>query len=406
MIRAHVIALDPTIEQSIYFARACGVARFAYNWALSEWKRQYESGEKPSALALKKRWNAVRRAEFPWSLDVTKCAGSQAIMNLGTAFGNFFRDRKKTGRKSGFPNFKKKGKRDSFALWNDQFDIAGHLIRVPKLGAVRMREALRFDGKILGAIVSRRAGRWFVSVQVEVADPSAAHGAPGSVVGVDLGIKALMTCSDGTVIANRSPCKSLMARQKRLQRRISRQRTRSKRQIKRRAALAKLHCRIANIRSDAIHKATSWLCRTFETVALEDLNVAGMVKNHSLAGAISDAAFGEIRRQCEYKSAASGGRTVIADRWYPSSKACSECGSVKPTLSLGTRIYRCDDCGSVKCRDRNAADNLEKVGRAPAEPTARAVNARGHRSSGRAKARGETAVDEPRTQLARMVAHK
>jgi putative transposase len=125
-----------------------------------------------------------------------------------------------------------------------------------------------------------------------------------------------------------------------------------------------------------------------------------------LAGAISDAAFGEIRRQCEYKSAVSGGRTVTADRWYPSSKACSECGSVKPKLSLGTRIYRCDDCGSVKCRGRNAADNLEKVGRAPAEPAARAVNARGHRSSGRAKARGETAVNDPITQSVRRFARK
>jgi putative transposase len=168
VILAHKIALDPTVEQASHLARVAGTARFAYNWALAEWKRQYEAGEKPSAAKLKAQWNGIRRIEFPWSLEVTKCASGQAIMNLGVAYGNYFRDLKKPkdARKARKPKFKKKGQHDSFALWNDQFEVRAVFerfgkdrgeIRVPNLGWVRMREPLRIDGRILGAVVSRTA---------------------------------------------------------------------------------------------------------------------------------------------------------------------------------------------------------------------------------------------------------
>jgi putative transposase len=390
MILAHKIALDPTVEQAIHFARAAGTARFAYNWALGEWQRQHKAGEKPSAAKLKAQWNSIRRIEFPWSLEVTKCASGQAIMNVGTAFGNFFRDLKKPKgqRKARYPRFKKKGRHDSFALWNDQFEVRSRFecfgpsrgeIRIPNLGWVRMREPLRMDGRILGAVVSREADRWFVSIQCETPDAGLAHQHPGSVVGVDLGISALMALSrplpDGrTKIENPKPLRKAMRRVKKLSRRISRQeeaRKRraaktSRRMVKRCARLARLHGRVANIRRDAIHKATTAVSTAFETVVLEDLNVAGMGKNHALAGSVSDAAFGEVRRQFEYKARMRGGYVHVADRWFPSSKLCSACGCVVDKLPLSLRTWVCPECGTIHDRDENAAINLESLVVGPA----------------------------------------
>lgn len=376
MIRAHVIALDPTVKQSVYFARACGVARFSYNWSLAEWKRQYEAGEKPSANKLKAQWNAIRRKEFPWSTEVTKCASGQSIMNLGKAFANFFRDLKKPAgaRKARFPKFKKKGQNDSFALWNDQFQVDGQRIQIPKLGWVRMRESLRFDGKIMGATVRKSGHRWVVSIQVETPDPTAAHPVPGSVVGVDLGISCLMALSrhlpDGrTKIENPKPLRKAMRRVKKLARRCSRQEEArkkrnaktSRRALKRRASLSRVHARVAAVRRDAIHKATTAVANAFETVVLEDLNVSGMLKNHKLAQSIHDAAFGEIRRQYEYKTTMRGGRTVIADRFFASSKIASCCGHRMEKMPLSVRDWACPACGVVHDRDENAAKNLEYI---------------------------------------------
>lgn len=381
MILAHSIALDPTDAQEEYFRKASGVARFVYNWALAEWKRQYEAGEKPSAARIKAKWNAVRATEFPWSKEVTKCASGQAIMNLGTAFSNFFRDLKKqSGKKARFPRFKKKGINDSFALWNDQFRIDGERIHVPKLGWVRMREPLRFDGKIMGAVVKRTAGRWFIAVQVEMPDSDTRHTSPCSFVGIDLGISTLLTLSqplgDGTAkIANPKARRVYLKRQKRLQRRISRQQklrkpgqTMSNRQARRQASLARLHYRVACIRKDATHKATTAVAERFHTIVLENLNVTGMSKNHALAGAVLDASFAEVRRQIEYKAAMRGGRVILADRFFPSSKTCSECGSIVEKLPLSVREWTCSDCGATHERDVNAARNLESVGRATSEP--------------------------------------
>jgi putative transposase len=392
MMLAHKIALDPTVEQAIHFARAAGTARFAYNWALVEWRRQYKAGEKPSAAKLKAQWNNVRRLEFPWSLDVTKCASGQAIMNLGTAYSNFFRDLKKpkSQRKAGRPKFKKKGQGDSFALWNDQFEVREVFkpfgrnrgeIRIPNLGWVRMREPLRVDGRILGAVVLRDAGGWSVAIQCESTANDRQHPLPGTRVGVDLGISCLMALShplpDGrTKIENPKPLRKRMKRIKRISRRISRQEevrkkraAKTSRRMKRQSSvLAKVHWRVANIRRDAIHKATTAISKSFETVVLEDLNVVGMVKNRHLAGAIHDAAFGETRRQFEYKATMRGGCVKVAHRFFASSKTCSACGCVVDKLPLSVREWACAGCGTIHDRDENAAINLENLLVGPAWP--------------------------------------
>jgi len=383
LILGHTIALDPTTAQEAAFRRACGVARFAWNWSLAEWQRMHAAGEKPNADKIKARWNAVRKAEFPWSYEVTKCASGQSIIDLGAAFSNFFRDLKKPKgvRRAKFPRFKSKRSDNGFALWNDQFQIDGDRIRIPKVGWVRMHEALRFDGKIVGARVSRIGTRWHVSVQVE-----AAHERPkalGNAVGIDLGIATLMTLSrplpDGrTKIDNPRARRGLIGRQRKLARRISRQekvrRTTnaktSRRQTIRRDRLRKLHYRIASIRKDAIHKATTAVANAFRVVCLEDLNVAGMSKNKRLAGSILDASFHEVRRQLDYKTAMRGGRVVVVDRFFPSSRACSDCGVIADSMPLHRRKWECPECGATHDRDENAARNIELVGATGAEPLA------------------------------------
>ena len=148
MLIAHKIALDPNNVQATYFAQACGIARFSYNWALAEWKRQYVLGETPSEAALRRQLNAIKRDEYPWMLEVTKTAPQQAIKNLGNAFKRFFKGEGK------YPKFKKKGIHDSFRADNGVVKVDGKKIFIPKLGWVKMRERLRFPGKIMSAVVS------------------------------------------------------------------------------------------------------------------------------------------------------------------------------------------------------------------------------------------------------------
>ena len=363
MLIAHRIALDPNNAQATYLARAAGTARFAYNWALAEWKRQYEAWKadnslpKPSQAALRRQLNAVKREQFPWMLDVTKNAPQMAIIQLGQAFQNFFAGRAR------YPQFRKKGVYDRFTLTNDQFDIDGSRIRIPNLGWVRMRETLRFAGKIMSATVSRVADRWFVSIAVDTPDRSHLPQAENQgAVGVDLGVLALATLSTGEPpIPGPKPHKALLGRLRRLSRSLSRKVKGSANRRKAKAKLARLHASIAVIRSDALHKLTTDLTRRFHTIGIEDLNVRGMVRNRHLARSIADMGFFEFRRQLEYKAAMRGGQVVVADRFYASSKTCSACGNKLDELPLSVREWACPSCGVVHDRDVNAAINLKNM---------------------------------------------
>lgn len=359
MIVAHKIVLDPNNVQATYFAKAAGTARFAYNWALAEWQRQYEAWKadnslpKPSQQALRRQLNAIKREKFPWMLEVTKNAPQMAIIQLGEAFKNFF-----AGRAS-YPQFRKKGVHDRFTLTNDQFSIDGCRIRIPNLGWVRMRESLRFAGKIMSATISRVADRWFVSITVDTDDTPKRKAENQGVVGVDFGVSALATLSTGEPpIPGPKPHKALLNRLRRLSRSLSRKQKGSRNRAKTRTKLARLHARIANIRQDALHKLTTDLTRRFHTIGIEDLNVRGMVRNRHLARSIADMGFFEFRRQLEYKAAMRGGQVVVADRWFPSSKTCSACGSVQQDMPLSVRQWICPDCGACHDRDLNAARNL------------------------------------------------
>ena len=360
MILAHKIALSPNNQQATYFVRAAGTARFAYNWALDQWQQQYRdwkednSRPKPSQAALRRQLNAIKREQFPWMLEVTKNAPQMAIVQLGEAFKNFFAGR------AGYPRFRRKGVDDRFTLTNDQFRVEGRRIRVPLLGWVRMRESVRFDGKILSATVSRVADRWFVSFAVDVPDTS--HLPPAEnqgTVGVDLGVAALATLSTGESVPGPKAHTALLKRLRCLSRSLSRKQKGSANREQARRKLARLHARIANIRADAMHKFTSDLTRRFHTLGIEALNARGMMANRHLSRAIGDMSFHELRRQLEYKVEMRGGLITVADRWFPSSKTCSECGARNERLSLSVRQWTCSGCGERHDRDVNAAINLK-----------------------------------------------
>lgn len=361
--RAHKIRLDPNNAQADYFAQACGCARVAFNWGLAEWKRQYAAGEKPSAFGLKHRFNALKREQFPYMLDVTKCAPERAFVNLGKAFNGFFRNIK-AGRKPGYPRFKRRGLRDSFYVANDQFTLNGKRIRIPKLGWVRMRERFRFNGdKIMSATISRTAGHWSVSIQVE-RDLGDVPQATGLALGIDVGIKNIAVTSDGRVFANRRSTRRFAGRLRLAQKRVSRRQKGSKNRRKAVAKLATVHERIANVRRDTLHKSSTdaiTKAGLISMIVLEDLNVAGMLKNHRIAKALSDASVSELHRQIVYKAAQRGIRVLRADRFFPSSKMCSDCGALKAELGLGERDYVCQGCGLSIDRDLNAAINLRNL---------------------------------------------
>ena len=358
MIVAHKIQLDPTNKQATYFAKASGTARFAYNWALAEWKRQYEEWKldsslpKPSELSLRRQLNAIKREQFPWMTEVTKCAPQIAVMQLGNAFKNFWKGRTK------YPKFRKKGVHDRFAIANDQFTVSGKKIRIPKLGWVRMKESLRFTGKILSATVSRIADKWYVSITVDTDHIPMRPAENQGEVGVDLGISALATLSTGEKVLGPKPHKALLSRLKRLSRRLSKKQNGSANRAKARVRLARLHARIANIRKDALHKLTADLTRRFHTIAIEDLNVSGMMGNRRLARSIADMGFYEFRRQLTYKIERRGGLLIVVNRWFPSSKTCSVCGTVQDKMPLSIRQWSCPDCGNIHDRDVNAARNI------------------------------------------------
>src|SRR5713101_5694932 len=359
MIRAHKIRLHPTPEQAIYFAKAAGTARFVFNWARAEWQRQYEDGGKPSALKLKKQFNAIRRKQFPWTYDVTKCAIEGAFMDVAAAFKNFFEGRK-AGRKTGYPQFKsKKRSRQSFYLANDKFTVGDHWIDVPKLGRVNMAEQLRFAGKILSARISKTADWWFVSLAVEMPEVVPEANAKPA-VGVDVGLLRLATLSDGRRYENQRPLRHLLKKLRRLNKELARRTKGGKNWQQTKSKLARLHYRIACLRADLLHKLTTEVAKTSGLVAVEDLHVKGLLQNRCLSRSFSDAALGKLLALLESKVPRTGGMLVKVGRFYPSSQLCHSCSSRRSDLTLNERIYMCANpaCGYTGDRDENASFNI------------------------------------------------
>ena len=395
---AHRTELKPNNMQKTYFRKAIGCARLAYNWGLAEWKRMYEAGEKPNGRKLRTQFNAIKKEQFPFVYEVTKCATEQPFENLQSAFDNFFRDLKQG--KVSYPQFKKKRDNEgSFYIQADKIRLSEtnknskkfanlahnergkhQYICMPNLrgGWVKMAEHIRFNYvKINNVCISQSGDKFYASFSLEITEDEyrRTHRHVEAVdanrkVGIDMGIKSALILSDGIAIENPKPLKKNQRKIKRLSRQLNKRfhpKTKEERlkgvrksnnYMKMSVRLAHAQGRVANIRRDFLHKVTSILTTHYGVIAIEDLNVKGMVKNHRLAQAINDVSFGELRRQIEYKAKTNGVKVVKADRFFASSKTCSVCGEKKEVLSLSDRIYRCEHCGAVIDRDWNASLNL------------------------------------------------
>lgn len=351
MQRSHKIRLSPNNKQSTYFAKACGISRLAFNWGLAEWKTQYESGEKPTSYGLKKKFNSIKKEQYPFVSEVTKCSPERAFTDLDSSFKRFFK------KQSKYPKFKKKGVHDSFYISSDKFTVDGDRVRIPKLGWVKMTEHLRYSGKIISATISRKADWWFISITVKIDETeSKGENQAFNPVGIDFGVSKFATLSDGKVFENPRVTKKFSQRLKLLNRSLSRKVKGSSNWKKAKLRLQRLHIHIGDYRLDAVHKFSRIVADTYSDVCLEDLNVSGMVRNHKLAKAIQDVSFYEAKRQLAYKCNA----VHEIDRWFPSTKMCGECGSVND-MSLSDRVLKCD-CGFEIDRDLNAAQNILRQG--------------------------------------------
>ena len=357
--RGYKTELQLNNAQKTACLKHAGAARYAYNWGLNQKKAAMTANSKiPNAIELHRRLNALKPTELPWMYETSKCSPQEALRNLDKAFDNFFKKRGK------FPKFKsKKNGIGSFRLTGTIKVSDGH-VQLPRLGRLKLkeREYIPTAAKILSASVSERAGRWFVSIQVEEDMPEY-NGVKDEhdVVGVDLGIKTLAVVSDGKVYDNVKPLKTKLRKLRRLQQAVSRKVKGSKNRRKAACHVAKLYLRISNVRKDTLHKMTTTLAKTKRVIGIEDLNVSGMMRNRCLARSIADLGLGEWRRQLEYKGHWYSCRVVPVDRFYPSSKTCSICGEINESLTLADREWDCRGCGTHHDRDYNASCNLEYV---------------------------------------------
>jgi putative transposase len=395
VVQAYRFGLDPTPAQQAALRSHCGGQRYAYNWGLAAVRANLDqrAAERSygipaealtpsmswSAYSLRKAWNRAKHQVAPWWADNSKEAYSCGLAHLAVALQNWDDSKrgKRRGPKIGFPRFKGKRRAMSCRFTTGAFGLAGpgrRQVKLPRIGGVRTLESTRKlarhlergTARVRCATVSYRAGRWFVSLSVQITRHDPAPTRPDTAVGVDLGVTSLAVLSTGEVIANPKHLEIAQRRLRRLHRQAARrtgpdQRTGqrpSQRWRKTQARIAKLHTRIAHRRRDGLHKLTTRLVRTHGAIVVEDLNVTGMLANRRLARRIAGVGLGELRHQLTYKTAWAKVHLHIADRWYPSSKTCSDCGAVKTKLPLRVRVFHCQHCGLVTDRDLNAARNL------------------------------------------------
>ena len=360
--RAYRVELDPTNVQRTDLLRHGGAARFAYNWGLQRkqevwWMNQLPVPrvKTPTAIDLHRELNLRKKRDLGWMYESSKCAPQEALRDLDRAYRNFFEGR------ATFPRFHSRHRGlGSFRL-TGSIGVRDRHIDLPRIGRVHLKERGYLPEKVpvRSATVSERAGRWYASVAVEE-DPPGPTPVMGGAVGVDLGINHLATVSDGTVFENPKALGHRLRKLQHLQREVSRKQKGSKRREKAKRRLSRCHAKVADLRKDALHKATTFLARTKPGVVVESLRPKNLLKNRRLARSLADASFGEFVRQLEYKCRWYGSRLMKADPFYPSTKLCSECGSLKE-MPLSERTYECSSCGLVMDRDLNASRNLAMV---------------------------------------------
>jgi putative transposase len=397
MFRSQKLLLKPTKEQELLFRGSAGLSRFAWNWAVAMCRRHFElfgrgpdgirrkGYKRPSAFTLGKFWNKVKDRRFPWVREYSKLIAEASFRRADLAYKAAFAALKRTGRWNP-PRFHRKGVKDSFQVGpTGRGDLVrfGPRYRIPRIGFVKCVTPIRWpDAQQVNARIKLVAGRWWLFIAYELPDPKPlANRRP--TCGVDLGCTTFATVASKGVITEElappKPYAKAKRKLRRLQRRLCRRQKGSKRKAKARLAVAKAHKRVADIRDNFIHQLTARLVKTYGTIVLEDLSVAGMARGF-LSGTIHDMGFAEFRRQVEYKAEAAGTTVVFADRWFPSSKTCHKCGFVRIELDLSERVLWCR-CGEIIDRDHNAALNLEKLARGSGEVTPVEIGGSGGRKS-------------------------
>ncbi|GAB3692762.1 IS607 family element RNA-guided endonuclease TnpB [Nocardiopsis oceani] len=428
-VQAYVFALDPGAEAEQRLRSHCGGARTAFNWArkhvLATWDQRAaeasygvaESERTPwrswSLPSLRRAFNATKRQDprfASWWADNSKEAYNTGLANAAAGFDGYAAAKRgdRKGPRVGVPRPKSKHRAPlscRFTTGAIRCEDTRRHVTLPVVGRVRTHESTRKlhrrltngTARILSATVSHRRGRWQVAFQVEIERAPRVPARPQGVAGVDLGVKSLAVVadSDGGAwhVANPRHLEGALTDLRRASRRVSRRqgpdrrtgRPPSKRWVQANRARNKVHHRVANVRTDALHHLTTSVAREYGTVVIEDLNVAGMVKNRRLARRIADAGFGQIRRQLDYKTVWNGGRLVVADRWFASSRTCSGCGATKAKLPLHVRVFDCDECPLVLDRDVNAARNLAALA---AQVGSTGTGVAGDRGARALKARG------------------
>ncbi len=348
----------PTRDQVEHLNRTFGCVRFVWNWALRMRSDGFRNGERIGYPATDKALTALKATpEHVWLNEVSSVCLQQALRDLQAAYSNFFDTRAK------YPSFKRKEARQSanYTERGFSFDPATRTLKLAKIGAIKVkwsRKAIPAPSSL--RLIRTASGKYFVSLVVETT--SAPLPKTGEAVGIDFGVARLATLSNGERIANPKHGAKWQRRLAFYQKRLARCQKGSKRRLRVKRNVARIHEKIANSRSDALHKLSSDLVTRFDVICVEDLNLRGMVKNHSLARAVSDASIGTAIRMIEEKAERYGKAVVKIDRWYPSSKTCSACGHIVEKLPLSVRQWTCPECGTVHDRDANAAANILAVG--------------------------------------------
>ena len=359
MLLGQKIEIRPDSKQKEYLLKSIGIKRFVYNHCLNAWNDAYKRGYKPDETYIRFFYKCLRERN-PWIDEVSARTGRGSVENLLLAFKRFFKKQAKR------PKFKKRGVRDRFSICEkEKFSIDGRKLKIEKLKTkIKMRQKVRFEGVQKQVMISYKADKWFGSILIDTVDNPFSHKFPteNQSIGIDLGISVLAALSNGQIFEANQPLKKKLDKLAKLQRLLARKKKGSNRCKVTKRKIAKLYYYITCKRQAVLHEFTDFITRTYNLITIEDLNIAGMVKNRYLARAISDVGMGELRRQLEYKSKFRGCDLIIADRFFPSSKICSQCGLKKDVLSLAERTFVCsNDCISLN-RDVNAAKNLLKYG--------------------------------------------
>ena len=354
MLQATRIRLYPNEAEKSALAVQFGHARWAWNDALRETQKLYqETGKGLTWVAMLNRLPGLK-IENEWLKDCDSQVLQSSLRNLAAAFENFFEKR------GGYPNKKSKYGPQS-VQYPQRVTIDGDRIRLPKVGRVKCVVHRDIVGTIKTVTVSKNAcGHYYASVLTETGVALPPVSTDGKAVGIDVGLLDISVTSDGNKFSNPRHVRKHAKNLKRKQQKLSRCKKGSKSRNKARLKVARVHERIANARRDYLHKVSRRLVNENQVIAVEDLNVKGMTKNHNLAKAIHDAGWSELCRQLEYKAAGEGKAFVKVGRWFPSSKVCSDCGDIQDKMPLDVRSWKCNGCGSQHDRDVNAAINIKQ----------------------------------------------